>query len=141
MKRKTIKIILGLVTVGAIITVTTIVANKKIEATETAYTDIINMAEVTSYTEENGVLKLNFMNGDMYSLCAPKVKEKTYVYPICNVLETYHTETGTILVCVMPNGELHAYEIEDAPEGKVELVCFKTDNQDDYTCYEVVGVR
>lgn len=63
------------------------------------------------------------------------------VYPICDVVDNYETETGTVLVCEMPNGELHEYKIEDAPEGKVELVCFRTDNQDDYTAYEVVAVR
>lgn len=68
-------------------------------------------------------------------------KPKDYTYPICSVVETYNTENETILVCEMPNGELHEYKIEDAPEGKIELVCFKTTNQDNYTSYEVVSVR
>ena len=45
-----------------------------------------------------------------------------------------------MLVCEMPNGELHKYGIIDAPEGKIDTVCFKTENQDDYSVYEVVAV-
>ena len=66
--------------------------------------------------------------------------ETDYVYVICDVLANYDTNV-TNLVCKMPNGEHHIYEIEDAPEGKIELVCFRTENQDDYTVYEVVAVR
>lgn len=69
---------------------------------------------------------------------------KNPVYVICDVTENYDTEvdgqTLTVLVCEMPNGELHKYGIEDAPEGKIDTVCFKTENQDDYSVYEVVAV-
>jgi hypothetical protein len=66
------------------------------------------------------------------------------VYVICDVTENYDTEVAgqalTVLVCEMPNGELHQYGIIDAPEGKIDTVCFKTENQDDYSVYEVVAV-
>lgn len=71
-------------------------------------------------------------------------KTDNYVYIICDVVDNYDEPNGiyaTNLVCKMPNGKLHKYTIEDAPEGKVELVCFRTDNQDDYEAYEVVAVR
>lgn len=64
-----------------------------------------------------------------------------YVYPICEVTDQYDTEDVTVLVCLMPNGELHRYEIIDAPESKIEFAVFRTVNQDDYAKYEVVAVR
>ena len=69
-----------------------------------------------------------------------EIEEINYVYVICDVVDNYDTDV-TNLVCKMPNGKHHIYEIEDAPEGKIELVCFRTTNQDDYTLYEVVAVR
>lgn len=73
------------------------------------------------------------------------ITETNYVYVICDVVDSYEELKDEIyttnLVCDMPNGELHTYTIEDAPEGTIELVCFRTDNQDDYKAYEVVGVR
>ena len=66
--------------------------------------------------------------------------ETDYVYVICDVVDNYDTDI-TNLVCKMPNGKNHIYTIEDAPEGKIKLVCFRTENQDDYTVYEVVAVR
>lgn len=67
-------------------------------------------------------------------------KTKQEVYVICDVVETEESGDTTLLTCEMPNGELHAYEIEDAPE-EIELVCFKTNDQDDYSVYEIVGAR
>ena len=71
--------------------------------------------------------------------------EPHYIYVICDVVGSYgecpEDIYATNLLCEMPDGTLHVYQIEDAPEGKVELVCFKTDNQDDYTTYEIVAVR
>lgn len=70
---------------------------------------------------------------------------KNPVYVICDVTENYDTEvdgqTLTVLVCEMPNGELHIYGIEDAPDGDITVVCFKTENQDDYSVYEVVACK
>lgn len=71
--------------------------------------------------------------------------EPQYVHVICDVIFSYGDTVDDIyatnLVCKMPDGTLHVYQIEDAPEGKVELVCFRTTNQDDYSVYEVVAVR
>lgn len=67
-------------------------------------------------------------------------RTKQEVYVICDVVETEESGDTTLLTCEMPNGELHTYEIEDAPE-EMELVCFKTENQDDFTEYEIVGAR
>ena len=66
-----------------------------------------------------------------------------YEYVICDVKGTIIDTSSDItrIQCEMPNGELHEYKIEDAPEGEIELVCFRTINQDDYTSYEVVSVR
>lgn len=70
---------------------------------------------------------------------------KNPVYVICDVTENYDTEvdeqTLTVLVCEMPNGELHQYGIIDAPDGDITVVCFKTENQDDYSVYEVVACK
>ena len=63
------------------------------------------------------------------------------VYIIVDVVETTETQNGTELDCEMPNGEIHTYDIEDAPEGKITIACLSTENQDDYTVYEVVAVR
>lgn len=80
---------------------------------------------------------------EVYCLEIPNKTEYTYV--ICDVVYYYGDTTediyATNLVCEMPNGELHTYTIEDAPEGNVELVCFRTDNQDDYEAYEIIAVR
>lgn len=65
--------------------------------------------------------------------------ETEYVYPDCNVFGQYEKDGLTYLICEMPNGELRDYIIEDAPEGKIDLVCFVTDNQDDYESYEVAN--
>lgn len=86
----------------------------------------------------------------MFTACnTAKYIESTtenYTYPICDVVNNYEEtdENGdrvTVLVCKMPNGELHEYTVTDAPEGKIEVVCFRTENQDDYNDYEVVGIR
>lgn len=84
------------------------------------------------------------------------VEHKTEpVYVICDVIDNYEDEipvydkygnlddyyVGTVLVCEMPNGELHQYGIQDAPEGDIDTVCFKTENQNDYSVYEVVACR
>lgn len=69
--------------------------------------------------------------------------ETNYVYVICDVVDYYGDELcdyAINLVCKMPNGTLHTYVIEDPP-AEAELVCFRTDNQDDYSNYEVVAVR
>ena len=73
------------------------------------------------------------------------ITETNYTYVICDVVDSYgdcpEDIYATNLVCKMPDGTLHKYIIEDAPEGKVELVCFRTTNQDNYEAYEVVAVR
>lgn len=72
--------------------------------------------------------------------CVGYSKTETY-YVICDVVETAETEFGeTHITCKMPNGELHVYRITDAPE-EIELVVFRTNNQDDYSSYKVVTVR
>ena len=68
-----------------------------------------------------------------------EIKETEYVYPDCNVIEQYDKAGYTYLICEMPNGELHDYMIEDAPEGKIDIVCFRTNNQEDYNSYKVVN--
>ena len=92
-----------------------------------------------------------FINRDTKPLTEQTTTQTTteteYVYVICDVVDSYETQETqddiytTNIVCEMPNGELHIYAIEDAPEGIIELVCFRTDNQDVYETYEVVGVR
>ena len=67
--------------------------------------------------------------------------EVNEAHVICDVVEYYDAEENTVLVCEMPNGELHEYYIEDAPEGDIDIVCLRTENQNDYTMYEVVAVR
>ena len=65
--------------------------------------------------------------------------EQVY-YIICDVVNTY-TDNGTHVICEMPNGEQRDYEIIDAPLGDIELVCFATENQEDYTYYKIVALR
>lgn len=67
--------------------------------------------------------------------------ENNTVYVLCDVVENYNVDDITVLVCEMPTGELHEYCILDAPEGDLEIACLKTENQDDYTMYEVIAVR
>ena len=67
------------------------------------------------------------------------------VHVICEVVGRYdayedgYTYSG--LICKMPNGEFKKYPIQDAPEGNVTLVCFETENQDDYSSYEIVATE
>jgi hypothetical protein len=62
-------------------------------------------------------------------------------YVICNVDETEINPYGeTVLAVVMQDGNLHYYKVTDAPESIYE-VCFKTNDLDDYTTYEVVALR
>ena len=91
-----------------------------------------------------GIALLIFMLA--FSVCInakteTKIQTQTeYVYPICEVTDQYDTEDVTVLVCLMPNGELHRYEITDAPEGKIELAVFRTANQDSYDDYELLTI-
>lgn len=65
------------------------------------------------------------------------------VYVICDVIKNYDEivdgELYHTLEVIMPNGEIHKYGIQDPPEGNIDIVCFKTENQDDYSVYEVVA--
>lgn len=65
------------------------------------------------------------------------------VYVICDVIKNYDEvvdgEFYHALEVVMPNGEIHKYYIQDPPEWNIDIVCFKTQNQDDYSVYEVVA--
>lgn len=60
-----------------------------------------------------------------------------YYYVIADVAYTTETELGVL----MPNGEVHDFVVDDVPEGEVREVCFRTENLDDYTEYEVVALR
>lgn len=60
-----------------------------------------------------------------------------YCYVIADVAYTTETELGVL----MPNGEVHDFVVDDAPEGEVREVCFRTENLDDYEQYEVVALR
>jgi hypothetical protein len=104
---------------------------------------MVDMRKATSFSTTETGLYINFLDGGYY-LEIPNKTETNYTYVICDVVYYYGDSTediyATNLVCEMPNGELHTYTIEDAPE-EAELVCFRTDNQDDYTTYEVVAVR
>ena len=63
-------------------------------------------------------------------------------YVICDVDETEIGTNGeTILAVIMQDGSIQNYEITDAPEGRCEIVVFKTNNLEDYTSYEVVALR
>lgn len=99
---------------------------------------------VLNAKHDNIIKNLTQMHEEQYK-AIQEVTQENYVYVICDVMESYEELQDDIyitnLVCNMPNGELHIYTIEDAPEGTVELVCLRTDNQDDYKSYEVVGVR
>lgn len=67
--------------------------------------------------------------------------ENNSVYIICDVIETYTDNNGTHVVCEMPDKDLLDCIVIDAPLGEIELVCFITDNQDDYTSYKIVALR
>lgn len=62
--------------------------------------------------------------------------ETRYIYPDCKVVSQYDAEDYTVLICEMPDGSLHDYNIVDPPEGKIDIAMFQTDNQDDYESYE-----
>lgn len=64
-----------------------------------------------------------------------------YVYVIADVAyPPIETESGTELDVVLPNGEIHAFYVEDVPDGVSEVV-IKTFDIDDYATYEIVGMR
>lgn len=104
---------------------------------------MVDMRKATSFSATETGLYINFLDGGYY-LEIPNKTETNYTYVICDVVYYYGDSTediyATNLVCEMPNGELHTYTIEDAPE-EAELVCFRTNNQDNYETYEVVAVR
>ena len=59
-------------------------------------------------------------------------------YIICDVTET-DIETGELTV-LMQDGGLQVYLADDIPES-CELVCFKTNNIDNFESYEIVALR
>jgi hypothetical protein len=69
------------------------------------------------------------------------VSETEEYYVICDVDETeIGANDETILAVIMQDGSIQNYEITDAPE-YISEVCFKTDNLDNFTSYEVVALR
>ena len=67
-------------------------------------------------------------------------RETTYI--ICDVDETEVLEDGeTSLAVIMQDGSIHDYTVTDAPEGYISEVCFKANDIDDFTSYEVVALR
>lgn len=83
-----------------------------------------------------GALILALPLFSLATLCKANTRpSRTYI--ICDV----ETNTDTEINAIMPNGEIHTYEAEDLPEEDISLVCFATENQDDYTSYEIVALR
>lgn len=71
---------------------------------------------------------------------ANEVTEDDYVYIICDVAGFSYDDKGTAIDCILPNGEIHTYYAVDTPL-EMELVCLRTDDQDDYTSYKIVAIR
>lgn len=69
--------------------------------------------------------------------------ETVETFVICDVTSNCLIDEGTTeLIVEMPNGELHSYTVTDAPvDDVVKEVCFRTTDQDNYECYEVVALR
>ena len=90
------------------------------------------------------VLLVIAISSGLLRQCDSPWEDTTYI--ICDVVNTSWelgitgTEYSTLSV-VMPNGEIHDYKISDPPEGKINEICFKATNQDDYATYKVVAVR
>lgn len=63
------------------------------------------------------------------------------VYVICDVIETEFNEDGSAtLIVEMQTGDLHKYKVNEV-DFEVSEVCFKTNNIDHFTTYEVVALR
>ena len=63
------------------------------------------------------------------------------VYIICDVIETEFNENGSATLTVkMQTGDLHKYTVNEVDFEVIE-VCFKTNNIDHFTTYEVVALR
>lgn len=71
---------------------------------------------------------------------ANEIIEEDYVYIICDVAGFSYDDKGTAIECEMPNGEVHTYYAVDTPL-EMELVCLRTDDQDDFSSYEIVAIR
>lgn len=100
---------------------------------------MVDTRDIISYEETETGMLLNLVDGTGYYI--ENIENITeYVYPICDVITTYGKDYPTKLGVGMPDGSIHDFDIEDPPK-EVELVCFKTSNQDNYKSYEVVGVR
>ena len=145
-------ILIVTVYIGLIWFVSSIIAKgiTKAKAETTVYSiemspNMIDLRKVNSFYATETGLYLNISDSEGYYLEVPNKTETNYVYVICDVVASYgecpEDIYATNLLCEMPDGTLHVYQIEDAPEGKVELVCFQTSNQDNYETYEVVAVR
>ena len=71
-----------------------------------------------------------------YDKTEPQTNTET-VYMICDV----YSLTEDAVEIIQPNGSIHSYDMPmDAPE-EFEEVVIKTDNIDDYSTYEIVGLR
>lgn len=91
------------------------------------------------FTYKPATQEVSAENSTMETVTMETETETGYTYPDCKVVSQYEEEDFTVLICEMPNGELHSYNIIDAPEGKIDLAIFQTDNQDDYTSYEFLA--
>jgi hypothetical protein len=60
---------------------------------------------------------------------------------ICDVMETeINTDGETEMHVIMQDGSIQNYVVIDAPE-EIYEVCFKANDLDDFTTYEVVALR
>lgn len=70
-------------------------------------------------------------------------QEDENVYMICDVYDVVYNGNTVLIDITLPNGELLTRQMsidDDLPE-KFSEVVIKTDNLDDYSKYQIVGMR
>lgn len=106
--------------------------------TETISSYLVDLNEVSSYLETDNGIVLTFSDGTEYLL--ESATETNYTYIICDVQSWTYTEDVTEIYCIMQDGSTHTYTAFDTPD-EMKVVCFRTDNIDDFDTYEIVGIR
>ena len=82
------------------------------------------------------------INGNINEQKPCIVETTETVYVICDVDEVeVGANNETIMAVIMQDGSIHDYTVTDAPEGYISEVCFKANDIDDFTSYEVVALR
>ena len=106
--------------------------------TETISSYLVDLNEAISYLETDNGIVLTFLDGTEYLL--ESATETNYTYIICDVESWEIKDEATEIVCIMQDGSTHKYTAYDTPD-EMKIICFRTDNIDDFDTYEIVAIR